>query len=249
MGDGRFDDARLLDVAEKNARARILFDMESVAKEAGAMINAVMLGAIAGCGKLPIPVEAFEARDPRRRQGGGGKPARLPRRTCRPRAPKPRHSRRATEGKRREKPRNDLAIAREREIAQTMPAVGAGHRDRRRAPAAALPGRHLRAAAISTGSRRSATLDAQMRRRRQTAARDRAAPRGAHVVRGPDPRGAGEDRSGAHAAHRAGTGRRQRRALSASPNFSSPASRKCARCCRRAGAPHHRLFRKARLAR
>jgi indolepyruvate ferredoxin oxidoreductase beta subunit len=60
LGDGRFDDARLLDVAEKNAQSRILFDMESVAKEAGAMINAVMLGAIAGCGKLPIPVEAFE---------------------------------------------------------------------------------------------------------------------------------------------------------------------------------------------
>jgi indolepyruvate ferredoxin oxidoreductase beta subunit len=60
MGDGRFDEARLLDVAEKNAKGRILFDMESVAKESGAMINAVMLGAIAGCGRLPIPVEAFE---------------------------------------------------------------------------------------------------------------------------------------------------------------------------------------------
>ena len=35
--------------------------MEAVAKEAGAIINAVMLGAIAGCGRLPIPVEAFEA--------------------------------------------------------------------------------------------------------------------------------------------------------------------------------------------
>ncbi len=60
MGDGRFDEARLLDVAEKNSQGRILFDMESVAKESGAMINAVMLGAIAGCGRLPIPVEAFE---------------------------------------------------------------------------------------------------------------------------------------------------------------------------------------------
>lgn len=60
MGDGRFDEARLLDVAEKNSSGRILFDMESVAKESGAMINAVMLGAIAGCGRLPISVEAFE---------------------------------------------------------------------------------------------------------------------------------------------------------------------------------------------
>ena len=34
------------------------------------MINAVMLGAIAGCGKLPIPVGSLRGGDPRRRQGG-----------------------------------------------------------------------------------------------------------------------------------------------------------------------------------
>ncbi len=61
MGDGRYDQTRLLDAAESNSQGRILFDMESAGKTAGAMINAVMLGAIAGCGKLPIPVEAFEA--------------------------------------------------------------------------------------------------------------------------------------------------------------------------------------------
>ncbi len=61
MGDGRFDEARLLDVAEKNSPGRASCSTwSSVAKEAGAMINAVMLGAIAGCGKLPIPVEVFE---------------------------------------------------------------------------------------------------------------------------------------------------------------------------------------------
>lgn len=60
MGDGRFDQSRLLEAAEKNAQSRILFDMEEVARQSGAMINAVLLGAIAGCGKLPIPVEAFE---------------------------------------------------------------------------------------------------------------------------------------------------------------------------------------------
>ena len=61
MGDGRYDQKRLLDAAESNSKARMLFDMEALAKQSGAMINAVMLGAIAGCGKLPIPAEAFEA--------------------------------------------------------------------------------------------------------------------------------------------------------------------------------------------
>jgi len=119
LGDGRFDDARLLDVAEKNAQSRILFDMESVAKEAGAMINAVMLGAIAGCGKLPIPVEAFErairaegkAADANLRGFEAGLTAARTEATT---------FRRASEGKRREKPRNDLASL-EREIRETMP--------------------------------------------------------------------------------------------------------------------------------
>jgi len=39
----------------------LLIDMERLARASGAMINAVMLGLIAGCGRVPIPVEAFEA--------------------------------------------------------------------------------------------------------------------------------------------------------------------------------------------
>jgi indolepyruvate ferredoxin oxidoreductase beta subunit len=35
--------------------------MEEIARQTGAFINAVMLGVIAGSGRLPIPVEAFEA--------------------------------------------------------------------------------------------------------------------------------------------------------------------------------------------
>jgi indolepyruvate ferredoxin oxidoreductase beta subunit len=119
LGDGRFDDARLLEAAEKNARARILFDMESVAKEAGAMINAVMLGAIAGCGKLPIPVEAFERAI--RAEGKaaeanlrGFKAGLLAART------ESTTFRRVSEGKRREKPRNDSATL-EREIREAFP--------------------------------------------------------------------------------------------------------------------------------
>jgi indolepyruvate ferredoxin oxidoreductase beta subunit len=61
MGDGRFDGARLMGAAEKNARLHLLFDMDGVAKAARAMINSVMLGAVAASGCLPIPVAAFEA--------------------------------------------------------------------------------------------------------------------------------------------------------------------------------------------
>jgi len=61
MADGRYDHARLTKAIKDNAQQHLLFDMEQTAKESGAMVNAVMLGAIAGCGRLPIPVEAFEA--------------------------------------------------------------------------------------------------------------------------------------------------------------------------------------------
>jgi indolepyruvate ferredoxin oxidoreductase, beta subunit len=60
MGDGRFDSAKLMEAVEKNARAHMLFDMSAVAAKAGAMINSVMLGAIAASGVLPIPAGAFE---------------------------------------------------------------------------------------------------------------------------------------------------------------------------------------------
>ncbi len=61
MGDGRFDTARLTGAVDKNARSHVLFDMDRAATAARAMINSVMLGAIAASGGLPIPAEAFEA--------------------------------------------------------------------------------------------------------------------------------------------------------------------------------------------
>jgi indolepyruvate ferredoxin oxidoreductase, beta subunit len=61
MGDGRFDAAKLMGAVERNAKAHVLFDMGAVAAAARAMINSVMLGAIAASGRLPIPAEAFEA--------------------------------------------------------------------------------------------------------------------------------------------------------------------------------------------
>ena len=61
MADGRYDSERLTKAVEQNAKAHLLFDMEAAAKRSGAIVNSVMLGAIAGSGRLPIPVEAFEA--------------------------------------------------------------------------------------------------------------------------------------------------------------------------------------------
>lgn len=61
IGDGRFDAARLMGAAERNARSHLLFDMDAVANTACAMINSVMLGAVAASGGLPIPAAAFEA--------------------------------------------------------------------------------------------------------------------------------------------------------------------------------------------
>ncbi len=61
MGDGRYDQQRLLQSVEKNSKSTLLLDLEAIARESGAMINAVMLGAIAGAGALPIPADAFEA--------------------------------------------------------------------------------------------------------------------------------------------------------------------------------------------
>ncbi len=61
MGDGRYDPDRLTAAVEKNSKNVLLLDLETIARDNGAMINAVMLGAIAAAGALPIPVEAFEA--------------------------------------------------------------------------------------------------------------------------------------------------------------------------------------------
>jgi indolepyruvate ferredoxin oxidoreductase beta subunit len=61
MGDGRFDAAKLMGAVEKNAKAHVLFDMSAAAASAHAMINAVMLGAIAASGRLPIPAGALKA--------------------------------------------------------------------------------------------------------------------------------------------------------------------------------------------
>jgi indolepyruvate ferredoxin oxidoreductase beta subunit len=61
MGDGSFDIGRLLRAVKERSKEQILFDMDQAAEESGGVINAVLLGALAGSGKLPIPDAAFEA--------------------------------------------------------------------------------------------------------------------------------------------------------------------------------------------
>jgi indolepyruvate ferredoxin oxidoreductase beta subunit len=61
MGDGSFDVGRLLRALKERSKEQILFDMDQAAEESGGIINAVLLGALAGSGRLPIPDAAFEA--------------------------------------------------------------------------------------------------------------------------------------------------------------------------------------------
>ncbi len=61
LGDGRFDSAKVLQTVERRAAEHVLFDMQTLANQSGAPISAVMLGALAGSGRLPIPAEAFVA--------------------------------------------------------------------------------------------------------------------------------------------------------------------------------------------
>jgi len=58
--DGRFDSQRVIDAARELAKQAILFDMQRLAQENGTVINAVLFGALAGCGTLPLPREACE---------------------------------------------------------------------------------------------------------------------------------------------------------------------------------------------
>ncbi len=59
-GDGRADTDRLQGVVKAFSREHHVFDMGAVAREAGTVVSAVMLGAIAGSGLFPFPREAYE---------------------------------------------------------------------------------------------------------------------------------------------------------------------------------------------
>ena len=81
-----------------------------------------MLGAIAGCGRLPLAAGAVRSRDPRRRQGGRQQSARLPRR--------PR--RRARQGAAGEARRDEEERRRHPSVARAGSGAGPSRRWRRR---------------------------------------------------------------------------------------------------------------------
>ncbi len=59
MGDGRASSERVLAAAQEMAKHSVLTDLRRAAAESGGAMNAVMLGAIAGSGVLPIPEGRF----------------------------------------------------------------------------------------------------------------------------------------------------------------------------------------------
>ncbi len=58
--DGRYDAQKIMEAAPKVAQKAVLFDMSRLAQEAGTVINAVLFGAMAGSGALPLSREACE---------------------------------------------------------------------------------------------------------------------------------------------------------------------------------------------
>jgi indolepyruvate ferredoxin oxidoreductase beta subunit len=61
MGDGRRDATELLALVNTHSRARHVLDMAALTKQAGTVVSAVMLGAIAGSGLLPFSRRDYEA--------------------------------------------------------------------------------------------------------------------------------------------------------------------------------------------
>jgi indolepyruvate ferredoxin oxidoreductase beta subunit len=74
MGDGRFDSERVIAAGRQLAKQAVLFDMRKLAQDSGTVINAVLFGAMAGSGALPLPREACEQAI---RRGGRGAEASL----------------------------------------------------------------------------------------------------------------------------------------------------------------------------
>jgi indolepyruvate ferredoxin oxidoreductase beta subunit len=60
LADGRVDDAALVAMLQKHAQRAELLDLAALARESGTAISAVLLGAIAATGRLPVARRAFE---------------------------------------------------------------------------------------------------------------------------------------------------------------------------------------------
>ena len=74
MSDGRYDGERVIEAARQLAKYAVMFDMRKLAEENGTVINAVLFGAMAGSGGLPLSREACEQAI---RKGGRGTEASL----------------------------------------------------------------------------------------------------------------------------------------------------------------------------
>jgi len=74
MGDGRFDAGTAIKAARALAKRAVMFDMQTQAQAAGTVISAVMFGALAGSGVLPLSRGDCEAAV---RAGGKGAEASL----------------------------------------------------------------------------------------------------------------------------------------------------------------------------
>jgi indolepyruvate ferredoxin oxidoreductase beta subunit len=61
MADGRFDSDKVVAAGGLLAKKAVMFDMRKLAHENGTVINAVLFGAMAGSGVLPLSREACEA--------------------------------------------------------------------------------------------------------------------------------------------------------------------------------------------
>jgi indolepyruvate ferredoxin oxidoreductase beta subunit len=74
MADGRYDGERVIEAASALAKYAVMFDMRRLAQEHGTVINAVLFGAMAGSGGLPLSRDACEQAI---RKGGRGAEASL----------------------------------------------------------------------------------------------------------------------------------------------------------------------------
>jgi indolepyruvate ferredoxin oxidoreductase beta subunit len=61
QGDSRRDSAALVAALQAHCRSADLLDLDALAREAGTAISAVLLGAVAASGALPLPRGAYEA--------------------------------------------------------------------------------------------------------------------------------------------------------------------------------------------
>jgi indolepyruvate ferredoxin oxidoreductase, beta subunit len=60
MADGRFESDKVVAAARQLAKRALLFDMRKLAQDSGTVINAVLFGAMAGSGVLPLSREGCE---------------------------------------------------------------------------------------------------------------------------------------------------------------------------------------------